>query len=77
MMGNLFNMIVIATLVGTFVLAPVPRPSPPSVTPQLAETAAASPGIDRAVAGSWRAEAYVGTAEIQLTVDPAGRVLPD
>ena len=46
MMNNLLNAIVIAVLIGTFVLAPMPRPSPPSVAADPAETAVATPAID-------------------------------
>jgi hypothetical protein len=48
MMKYLFNAIVIAALVGTFLLAPALQPSPPSVTPRPAEIAVASPAIDSA-----------------------------
>jgi hypothetical protein len=33
--------------------------------------------LTKAADGTWRARAYMGTAEVQLTVDMAGRVLPD
>ena len=46
MMNNLFNAIVIAVLIGTFVLAPMSRPLPPSVISEPAETAVATPAID-------------------------------
>jgi hypothetical protein len=47
MMNNLFNAIVIVALVGTFVLAPLPRPAPPSVASlPLAESVAVAPAID-------------------------------
>jgi hypothetical protein len=50
MMNNLFNVIVIAALVGTFVLAPAPQPSQPPVASQPAEVAAASSVTDWAAA---------------------------
>ena len=34
-------------------------------------------GLTKAADGTWRARAYFGTAEVQLTVDTTGRVLPD
>jgi hypothetical protein len=45
MMNNLFNAIVIVALVGTFVLAPVSQPAPPSPRPP-AEAVAVAPAID-------------------------------
>ena len=39
MMNNLFNAIVIAVLVGTVVMAPLPQPSAPSVASRPSETA--------------------------------------
>jgi len=48
MMNNLLNAIVIFALVGTFVLAPAPQPSPPSVASRPSEMATASPAIDSA-----------------------------
>lgn len=48
MMNNLFNAIVIAALVGTFVLAPLPQSSPPSVVAGPTETAVAAPAFDSA-----------------------------
>ena len=50
MMNNLFNAIVIVTLIGTVVLAPMPQSPPPSVSSRPSETAAASPAIDSAAA---------------------------
>jgi hypothetical protein len=97
MMNYLFNVIVFAALIGTFLLAPTPQPLPPSVASRPAETAIVSSVIDSAAAkaaieacgygevslltkaadGTWRAKAVVGTAEVKLTVDAQGRVLPD
>ena len=97
MMNNLFNAIVIVALVGTFALAPMPRPAPPSVASGSSETAIASPAIGSAAAkaaieacgysevsvlapgtdGTWRAKAYRGAREVQLTVDGTGRVCTD
>ena len=34
-------------------------------------------GLIKATDGTWRARAYIGTAEVQLIVDARGRVLPD
>ena len=34
-------------------------------------------GLTKAADGTWRAKAYVGKAEVRLTVDTRGRVLPD
>lgn len=31
----------------------------------------------KATDGTWRARAYIGTAEVQLIVDASGRVVPD
>jgi hypothetical protein len=31
----------------------------------------------KAADGVWRAKAYIGTAEVRLTVDAAGKVLPE
>lgn len=45
MMNNLFNAIVIAALVGTFVLAPLPQPAPPS-SRSVEESAVTAPTID-------------------------------
>ena len=50
MMNNLFNAIVIVTLIGTVALAPMPQSSPPSVASRPSETAIASPAIDSAAA---------------------------
>jgi hypothetical protein len=51
MMNNLFNAIVIVALVGTFVLAPMPRPAPPSVASlPPAEPVADAPAIDSTAA---------------------------
>ena len=97
MMNNLFNAIVIVTLIGTVVLAPMPQSPPPSVSSRPSETAVASPAIDSAAAkaaieaygysevsvlapgadGTWRAKAYRGATEVQLTVDGTGRVSTD
>jgi hypothetical protein len=97
MMNSLFNAIVIAALVGTFLLAPAPQPPPPSVASRPTETAAASSVTDwaavkaaieacgygevslltKAADGTWRARAHAGMAEVELTVDAKGRVLPD
>jgi hypothetical protein len=97
MMNYLFNAIVFAALIGTFLLAPAPQSLPPSVSSRPAETAIASTGIDSAAAkaaieacgygevslltkaadGSWRAKAYRGATEVQLTVDGMGRVSTD
>lgn len=97
MMNNLFNAIVIATLIGTFILAPMPQSAPPSVASRPSETAVASPAIDSAAAkaaieaygysevsvlapgadGTWRARAFRGTAEVQVTVDGTGKVSTD
>ena len=96
-MNNLFNAIVIVVLVGTFLLAPAPQPSLPSVASRPPETAVASPAIDSAAAkaaieacgysevsalapgvdGTWRARAYRGAMEVQLTLDGACRVSTD
>ena len=37
------------------------------------EVSVLAPGAD----GTWRAKAYMGTAEVRLIVDGTGRVLPD
>ena len=51
MMNNLFNAIVIAVLVGTVVMAPLPQPpSPPSVASRPTEPAALPSAIDGAAA---------------------------
>jgi hypothetical protein len=57
MMNNLFNVIVIFALVGTFVLAPTPQPAPISPQPpatvvelQVNEAALPRDGLDRASA---------------------------
>ena len=68
MMNNLFNAIVIVALIGTFLLAPMPRPAPPSVGSEPA-TAVASPTLDSAAAK--------GGAELQLIVDGTGRASTD
>ncbi|MBY0319265.1 MAG: hypothetical protein K2X72_11115 [Reyranella sp.] len=34
-------------------------------------------GLIKAADGTWRAKAYIGTAEVQLVVDTRGRVQPD
>ena len=97
MMNNLFNAIVIAVLVGTVVMAPLPQPLPPSVASRPPETAALPAVIDSAAAkaaieacgysevsmlasgtdGTWRAKAYRGAVEVQLTVNGAGKVSAD
>jgi hypothetical protein len=97
MMNHLFNAIVIAVLVGTVVMAPLPQPSPPSVASRPSATAATSTTVDSAAAkaaieacgysevsmlasgtdGTWRARAYKGATEVQVTVDGAGRVSAD
>ena len=47
MMNNLFNAIVIVALIGTFVLAPMPQPAPPSVASRPPEESiAVAPAID-------------------------------
>ena len=47
MMNNLFNAIVIVALLGTFLLAPMPQPAPPSLASRApAESIAAAPTID-------------------------------
>jgi hypothetical protein len=47
MMNNLFNAIVIVALLGTFLLAPMPQPTLPSVAPRApAESIAVAPDID-------------------------------
>lgn len=50
MMNNLFNAIVIAVLVGTVVMAPLPQPSTLSVASRAPETAAIPSAIDSAAA---------------------------
>ena len=97
MMNNLLNAIVIVTLIGTVVLAPMPQSSPPSVASRPSETAIASPAVDSAAVkaaieaygysevsvlapgtdGTWRAKAYRGATEVQLTVDGTGKVSTD
>ena len=97
MMNNLFNAIVIAVLVGTVVMAPLPQPSPPSVASLPPATAAIPSAIDSVAAkaaieacgysevsmlasgtdGTWRAKAYRGAVEVQLTVNGAGKVSAD
>lgn len=94
MMNNLFNAIVIAVLVGTVVMAPLPQPSPPSVASRPTATEANPSAIDSAAAkaaieacgysevsmlvpgtdGTWRAKAYRGATEVQVTVDGTGKV---
>ncbi|HZX83942.1 MAG TPA: hypothetical protein VFF19_10285 [Reyranella sp.] len=94
MMNNLFNAIVIAVLVGTVVMAPLPQPSPPAVASRSPATAAIPSAIDSAAAkaaieacgyrevsmlvpatdGTWRAKAYKGTTQVQVTVDGTGKV---
>ena len=69
MMNNLFNAIVIVALVGTFLLAPMPRPAPPSVASQPSAPAVASPALDSAAAK--------GAAELQLISDGTGRASTD
>jgi hypothetical protein len=47
MMNNLFNAIVIVALLGTFLLAPMPQPAPPSVASRPpSESIAVVPAID-------------------------------
>lgn len=97
MMNNLFNAIVIAVLVGTVVMAPLPQPSPPSVaslppatkaTPSAIDSAAAKAAIEACgysevsmlasgMDGTWRAKAYRGATEVEVTVDGAGKVSAD
>ena len=97
MMNNLFNAIVIAVLVGTVVMAPLPQPSAPSVASRPSETADIPVVTDSAAAkaaieacgysevsmlasgtdGTWRAKAYRGSVEVQLTVNGAGKVSAD
>jgi hypothetical protein len=50
MMNNLFNVIVIAVLVGTVVMAPLPSPPIPSVASRPTETAPVPSAIDSAAA---------------------------
>ena len=50
MMNNLFNAIVIAVLVGTVVMAPLPQPSTPSVASLPPATAVTPSAIDSAAA---------------------------
>jgi|EndMetStandDraft_2_1072991.scaffolds.fasta_scaffold824346_1 hypothetical protein len=50
MMNHLFNAIVIAVLVGTVVMAPLPQPSAPSVASRPTETAVLPAAIDSAAA---------------------------
>ena len=50
MMNNLFNAIVVAVLVGTVVMAPLPQPSSPSVASRAPETAVLPVAIDSAAA---------------------------
>ena len=97
MMNILFNAIVIAVLVGTVVMAPLPQPSTPSVASLPPATAVIPSAIDSAAAkaaieacgysevsmlasgtdGTWRAKAYRGAVEVQLTVNGAGKVSAD
>ena len=94
MMNHLFNAIVIAVLVGTVVMAPLPQPSTPSVASLPPATAVIPSAIDSAAAkaaieacgysevsildsgtdGTWRAKAYKGTTQVQVTVDGTGKV---
>ena len=94
MMNNLFNAIVIAVLVGTVVMTPLPQPSTPSVASLPPATEATSSAFDSAAAkaaieacgysevsvlvpgtdGTWRAKAYRGATEVQVTVDGTGKV---
>jgi hypothetical protein len=69
MMNNLFNAIVIAALIGTFLLAPMPQPSPLSVASQPSATAVALPAID--------SPAAKGAAELELIVGGSGRASTD
>jgi len=50
MMNNLFNAIVIAVLVGTVVMAPLPQPFTPALVAGLPEAAVAVPAMDGAAA---------------------------
>lgn len=50
MMNNLFNVIVIAALVGTVVMTPLPQSPAPSVASRQTETAALPSAIDSAAA---------------------------
>ena len=50
MMNNLFNAIVVAVLVGTVVMAPLPQPSTPSVASLPPSTAVIPSAIDSAAA---------------------------
>jgi hypothetical protein len=95
MMNNLFNAIVIAVLVGTVVMTPLPQPSTPAgVSLPSVTVATSSSAIDGAAAkaaieacgysevsvlvpgadGTWRAKAYRGATEVQVTVDGTGKV---
>ena len=65
MMNNLFNAIVIVALLGTFVLAPMPQPAPPSVASRAPATAIASPAIDGAAARA--AIEASGYSEVSVT----------
>ena len=97
MMNNLLSVIVMVVLIGTFLLAPTPPPTPAVTSRAPADSVAAVREIDgsaakaaieasgytevtgliKATDGTWRAKAYIGTAEVQLIVDARGRVLPD
>jgi len=48
MMNFILNAIVVAALIGTFLLAPAPTPRPSTVASQPAEAAVVSPAIDSA-----------------------------
>ncbi len=66
MMNNLFNTIVVAVLVGTVVMTPLPQPSTPSVASLPPATVSTSSAIDSAAAKA-AIEAY-GYSEVSVLV---------
>jgi len=95
MMNFVLNAIVVAALIGTFLLAPAPppqsaasRPAEPAVASSAVDDTAAKAvieasgyrevsGLTRTGDGTWRAKAYIGTAEVRLMVDARGKVVPE
>jgi hypothetical protein len=75
MMNNLFNAIVIVALLGTFLLAPMPQPAPPSVASRApAESIAVAPAIDgMAAKAAIEASGYSEVSGLTKTADGTWR----
>jgi hypothetical protein len=75
MINNLFNAIVIVALLGTFLLAPMPQPAPPSLASRApAESIAVAPAIDGVTAkAAIEASGYSEVSGLARAVDGTWR----